>query len=209
MFSVAVLILSMPIHSIPMTINPRQNDTAATSESTSSFSFSDTSLPLTFTVTLTEPTPTQTNAAVTTAYALYASLCGPELSQALRDYLGDYLSLHPSIPDLTDVTDPDYMKWVHSWEPYAFKQEACDQADKALLHAERSISAASFSLTAPCSSSSASPSSSIATAAGAARSTQATAVGKIQNGCQRHSIGPKLFQALNFFVAGDTYIKCI
>ncbi|KAJ6522237.1 hypothetical protein DFH09DRAFT_1330714 [Mycena vulgaris] len=91
--------------------------------------------PLTITVSLSMASPTETAAAVSSAYAAYAQVCGPDFARVLQDGLTAYNGL-ATVPT-TNTSDPSFLEWANNQDPdYMQAQTACQQSGLALYNAE-------------------------------------------------------------------------
>ncbi|KAJ7171471.1 hypothetical protein C8R46DRAFT_1033074 [Mycena filopes] len=82
--------------------------------------------PLTITLSLDTPTVTYTEAAVTSAWAVYANACGPVLARAFQDGLAEYISQGGA--PATNISDPDFRQWLSQLYPdYTNAHMACEE----------------------------------------------------------------------------------
>ncbi|KAJ6540297.1 hypothetical protein B0H19DRAFT_1268902 [Mycena capillaripes] len=96
-----------------------------------------TGLPLTITLSL-DPSPTLTQAAVSSAYSSYATLCGPKLAQAYQDALAWYAwEGNPAVTDF--LNDPAFQQFLVIGDgelSYEIPATQCDLAGEFLLGQE-------------------------------------------------------------------------
>ncbi|KAJ7495274.1 hypothetical protein FB451DRAFT_1477901 [Mycena latifolia] len=130
-----VLILAAT-STLAMTVRPPCLGGRDDSDATEVGAYIQNSTSPTLTVSLREPTPTQTEAAVTSAYAVYVQMCGPNYSQVVQAALADYNSF--TSPPATSYHDPAFQNWFSLSPKYDETFINCLNSEVNLLSAEDS-----------------------------------------------------------------------